>query len=493
MKILRSIALGLGYPLALVLILGSVAIIARLVQVVFFYSPPALEHYEQKLSYLESLPKVDPKTVPNFIVILFDDLGWGDLSIQGNALIRTPRIDQVASEGLRMNHFYSSSPVCTPSRMGLLSGRYPGRRDIRVVYFPDESAVGIGRRFLGQENQLARDEIMIPEALRAAGYSTGMIGKWHLGGRPGHRPTDFGFDSWYGVLWSNDMWPLHLFRNDEIEREDARGFNFTGERDEERPLGAGGIDQTHLTQDYTHEAIDFLERNTDRPFFLYLSHNFPHVPHYASPEHAGESAGGLYGDVVEDLDRSTGAVLDALERLNLDENTLVIITSDNGADYLGSPGGLRGRKTQVYEGGQRVPMIVRWPGRIPENIQSDAMGMNIDLFPTLLGLAGLPMPEDRAIDGRDLTQVMTANAASPHDHLFYFSIWAPEPEAVRDHRYKYLLNTNDVGRNRPHLSRLDVDIEAHDLRRKHPEVAEELSQALQAKRKEIRDNPRGWH
>lgn len=490
-RLLRVFALALGFPLLFVLVVGLPALALRWAWVSAFPSPPAAPHLPQKEAYLADLPAMDPDA-PNFLVILFDDLGWGDLSLQGNSLISTPQIDRAASEGLRMNHFYSASPVCTPSRASLLTGRYPPRtRTDTHVYFPDTMILGRLRRILGAPNEMPRDEILLPEVLQAAGYATGMIGKWHLGELPGHRPTERGFDSYVGVHWSNDMVPLHLYRGTEIVEEDLRAPSLGGERDEERPLGPGGIDQSRLTERYTEEAIAFLEAQREDRFFLYLAHTFPHVPHYASPDHAGESEGGVYGDVIEDLDRSTGAVLAALARLGLEERTVVIITSDNGADYGGSPGGLRGRKGETYEGGQRVPLVVRWPGHI-EPAETDAMGMNIDFFPTLLELAGLPLPSDRTIDGRDLGAVWQNGAGSPHEELYYFPVLSSEPDAVRDARFKLLGSSGDVGRDRPHLTRLDRDLEAHDLRAKHPEVASRLSARLGEMRAEIRANPRGW-
>jgi arylsulfatase A-like enzyme len=465
----------------------------RLAQVKIFPAESVSARPVAKRSYLASVPRVDPSSAPNFVVIFFDDLGWGDLSVQGNRLIRTPHIDRAAEEGVRLTRFYSASPVCTPSRAALLTGRYPPRAGVsRHVFFPDESLVGTLRRVLGENNELPRDEILLPEALAAAGYATGMVGKWHLGGRPGHRPNDFGFQSFFGVLWSNDMWPLHLFRDDEVVERDERPRSLLGEHDEERPLGPGGVDQSRLTERYTDEGIAFIEANRDQPFFLYVAHSSPHVPHYPSADHAGESPGGVYGDVVEDLDRSTGAILDALTRLELDERTLVLITSDNGADWSGSPGNLRGRKGDTFEGGQRVPMIARWPGRLPPGVVSAEMAMNIDVFPTLLGLADVPLPADRPVDGRDLMPLLADGAASPHENLLFFPVLGGEPEAVRDARFKYRASTGQIGRSRPHLTLVDSDTEAHDLRHLYPDDTSRLAAVLEDARREFAENPRGW-
>jgi len=493
-RLLRGLALAIGYPAAILLILATLTLAARYIQARFFHAPLAPERLAEKDAYLAGIRAADPASAPNFVVILFDDLGWGDLSSYGNRLIRTPRTDQLADEGVRMTDFYSAAPVCTPSRAALLTGRYAIRSHTQhMVFFSDASPIATLRRMLGLGNELIRDEILVSEALQAAGYATGMVGKWHLGGVPGHRPNDFGFDFWYGVLWSNDMTPLHLYRNQEIEERDARDpGTWTGAfRDADTDRG-DGLDQRSLTERYTREAVAFIERNRERPFFLFVSHTFPHVPHFASRQHAGSSAGGVYGDVVEDLDRSVGAVVDTLDRLGLGERTLVIVTSDNGADYNGSPGSLRGRKASTYEGGQRVPMIARWPGRIPAGVVSDGLGMNMDLFSTLLDEAGVPAPSDRLIDGRDLMPLLERGAPSAHDVLFYTSSWTGRIDAVRDRRFKYRASTADFGRNKPQLWRMDADAEAHNLIALHPEAAQRLAGRLETERAAQVENPRGW-
>lgn len=496
MRLLRGLALGVGVLVLASTVAVGVVLGLRLAQVRLFPSPRTTEHLEQKAAYLESVSEVDGARAPNFVVVFFDDLGYGDLSSYGNQLIDTPRIDRLAHEGIRMTEFYAASPVCTPSRAALLTGRYPVRAGIDThVFFPDEMPIGTLRRMGGYANELPTDEITIAEALGAAGYATGMIGKWHLGALPGHHPTDFGFDSYYGVHWSNDMQPLHVYRGTEIEIEDTTIVDnpIGAFRDEDMEFErAGGVDQTRLTGLYTDEAIRFLEEHRDEPFFLYLAHTFPHVPHFADPEFAGRSDGGLYGDVVEDLDRSTGAIADALERLGLTERTLLIVTSDNGADYGGSPGALRGRKGETFEGGQRVPFIARWPGTIPQGQTTDAMAMNIDLFPTFLSLAGVRPPTDRIVDGKSLTGVWTAAEPSPHEFLYYFPTVGEAPDAVRDRRFKYLGEARDTGRAKPVLTRLDVDAESHNLIRLFPEEANNLSRALADMTGRLREDPRGW-
>jgi arylsulfatase A-like enzyme len=488
-----TVALVVGYPIVAVLSVLLVVFVLRLIQVQFLSPAVSEAHLEQKQHYLDSV-KAAPTEAPNIVIIFFDDLGWGDLSSYGSQLIDTPHIDSVAQQGLKMTDFYSASPVCTPSRAALLTGRYPPRtRTDRHVFFPDSSLIGTGRRMIGLANALPKEEITIAEVLAQAGYRTHMIGKWHLGDAAGYRPTDFGFQNWYGLLFSNDMYPLDLYRNNEIVIEDQRaGSFFSNERDEMSPLQGLGVDQQGLTTLYTDEAVSFLESVGDTPFFLYLSHTFPHVPHYPSTAYAGNSKGGRYGDVVEDLDRSTGTIMQALARLDLAANTIVMITSDNGADYNGSPGMLRGRKGEILEGGQRVPMIVRWPGRVEASSSSRAMAMNTDIFPTLMGLTGQPLPDDRVIDGRDLSKLWLHGGDSPHDYLYYFPVLDSLPGAIRDGDLKLLLSSKDLGRDRPHLSRLQHDTENHEVGNLYPKRGEMLKQALLNKRQQVADNPRGW-
>ena len=327
---------------------------------------------------------------PNFIVIMADDLGYGDLGIYGSNLIKTPNLDRMAQQGALLNSFYSSANVCTAARGGLLTGKYPIRLDIvSDVARPNNNV------------HLADDELSLAEALKPMGYQTALFGKWHLGSRLEWSPLTQGFDEFFGVLHSNDMTPFELYRQDLVIEEP--------------------VDQSTLTERYTQEALRFIETHQDKPFFLYMPHTFPHVPLYVSNQFSGQSEAGLYGDVVETIDWSVGEILRTLERLNLTKNTLVVFTSDNGPWFEGSPGPYRDRKGSSWEGGQRVPFIAQWQGQIPHGVVSDEPAMNIDIFPTFLNLAGIELPSERVIDGKDIFPVLKNEAPSPHDALFLFN------------------------------------------------------------------------
>ncbi len=325
----------------------------------------------------------------NVVVIYADDLGYGDLGCYGHPKFKTPRLDQLARQGARLTNFQSSCPYCAPSRASLLTGRYPFRSGMTSNPAPDADINDVG---------IPDDELMLGEILQKAGFATCCIGKWHLGHKPEFYPTRHGFDEYFGILYSNDMRPVDLRLNDER-------FEYP-------------VDQRTLTKRYTERALTFIERNKDKPFFLYLPHAMPHKPLAASDEFYKKSGAGLYGDVISELDWSVGQVLDKLDQLKLQERTLVIFTSDNGPWYGGSSGGLRGMKGQWWEGGVRVPLIARLPGVIPPGHTSDEPAIIMDLFVTALKAAGIDPPTDRTIDGRDIMPLLTSDAESPHDALF---------------------------------------------------------------------------
>ena len=402
--------------------------------------------------------------VPNYVLIFCDDLGYGDLGCYGSTKNRTPRIDAMAKEGMRFTSFLSSSPVCTPSRASLLTGCYARR-------------VGMHEDFTGHWVLIPRsrrgmhaDEWTLPEMLKAKGYATACIGKWHLGDQPPHLPTAHGFDEYYGIPYSNDMAsarrgdpPLPLVQDTKVIEAPAN--------------------QATLTKRYTREAIQFIERNKSKPFFLYLPHTFPHLPIFASREFHGKSANGRYGDSVEEIDWSTGKILDALKQHGLDKNTLVIFTSDNGSNGRngGSNAPLSGSKGGTMEGGMRVPMIARWPGRIPAGGTCNELSSTMDFLPTFAALSGGLLSANK-IDGHDITPLLTGTkgAASPYEVFYYYR--RRQLQAVRWGDWKWhlpLANTfpnwttaNQKGRGRPgKLVNLKTDLsEKVDVTAANPKV-----------------------
>lgn len=435
---------------------------------------------ERATAYLDRIqPSDSPAALPNIIIILLDDLGYGDLDAP---TINTPNLERMAAEGVRLTSFCASAALCSPSRAGLLTGRYPVRTHITNPLYPTGHPMNLLMDVLGRYaysvTGIPEDEILLPEVLSRRGYRTGMVGKWHLGDKPGHRPNDRGFDSFYGVLYSNDERPYAIYRDQEIAVEDP-------------------ADQNLLTRDFTHEAQAFIRENRGGPFFLYLAHPMPHEPMHASEDFRGQSQAGLYGDTVEELDWGVGEVLRTLKEQSLDQNTLVVFTSDNGPWWQGNPGFTRGRKMLTFEGGFRVPFIARWPGVIPAGTLSDEMSMNFDLFPTCLQLAGVPLPTDRIIDGEDILPVLTGMSPSPHDTLYFYD--TRTLLAVRRQQWKYhrRFRTDNAGywplQQGPFLFDLKADPnESYSLIESRPETAAELASMLDAWDARMEANLRGW-
>lgn len=326
---------------------------------------------------------------PNIIFVLTDDLGYGDIGANGSTLIDTPHVDRLASEGVRLTSFYAPANVCTPSRAGFLTGRQPIRMGLATgVIFPDST------------HGLPQSETTLAEMLRAQGYRTAMVGKWHLGHTDAHWPTAHGFDSFYGVPYSNDMQPFPLY---------------DGREEIESPAN-----QATLTERYTERAQAVIEANDPRPFFLYVAHTFPHIPLFASERFRGQSEAGLYGDTVEALDWSMGALRESLERAGKADNTLIVFTSDNGPWFEGASGASRDRKGGSWEGAYRVPFIAWWPGVLPAGVVRDTPVTGLDLLPTLARLVGAPLPE-QGIDGADIWPVLRDGAESPHSEILFFN------------------------------------------------------------------------
>ena len=399
---------------------------------------------------------------PNFIIIFTDDQGYGDVGCFGSTDIRTPRLDRMAGEGLKLTSFYSQ-PVCGPARAALMTGCYP-------------------TRVMRGKWTLSSEEITIAEILKQKGYATECVGKWDLSGRryrEGMLPTDQGFDSYFGPLGANDGGRVSLFENTE-----SRG------RTE---------DMGSLTRLYTDEAVEFIEEHRNGPFFLYVAHTMPHVIIGASEQFRGKSKRGLYGDVIEEIDWNVGRILDAVEARGLDENTYIIFTSDNGPwlskkEMGGLALPLRGGKGSAWEGGFRVPCIMRAPGRIPAGKESNELVTTLDILPTLARLAGARVPHDRVIDGRDQSYLVTGQSDTSARETFYYYV-KDDLHAVRQGKwklalpdrkafYKYAIDVVPV--STPQLYDLEADIsEENDLADRHPDIVKELLTVAEHAREDI--------
>ena len=424
---------------------------------------------------------------PNFVIVFCDDLGYGDLGCYGHPTIRTPHLDRMAAEGQKWTNFYVGASVCTPSRAALLTGRLPIRSgmcsDRRRVLFPD-SAKG-----------LPESEVTLAEGLKTQGYATACIGKWHLGHLPPYLPTNNGFDYYFGIPYSNDMdrvggpkgreafwdpkseyWNVPLMRNEEVI---------------ERPAN-----QNTITKRYAEEAVRFIEQNKDKPFFVYLANSMPHVPLFASGKFDGTSDRGLYGDVIEEIDWSVGQVLDTLRREGLAEDTCVVFTSDNGPwlifdEHGGSAGLLREGKGCTFEGGMREPCIMWWPGTIEPAVIHD-MGATMDLYTTMLKLAGAEVPSDRVVDGLDLRPILFGKGRSPRDTMFYYR--GAQLYAARKGPYKaHFITKPAYGRggaekhDPPLLYHLGHDpSEKYNVAKDHPQAIAEIQKAVEEHRRTLK-------
>ncbi len=393
--------------------------------------------------WLSAAPMIGEATTdagrpPNIVLIYADDLGYGDLGTYGARGYRTPHLDRMAAEGTRLTSFYVAQAVCSASRAALLTGCYPNR-------------IGINGALDHRSNYgIDSGETTIAEALRTRGYATAIFGKWHLGHHPAFLPTRHGFDEYYGLPYSNDMWPNHPVTKNYypelplIEGEKVIALN---------------PDQSQLTTTYTERAVSFIERHRERPFFLYLPHSMPHVPLFVSDKFRGRTERGLYGDVIEEIDWSVGQILATLQRQGLDRQTLVIFTSDNGpwlpyGNHAGTTAGLREGKGTAWEGGVRVPFIARWPGRIPAGRVVREPAMTIDILPTLAKLAGVASSSARPIDGLDAWPTISGNRRAKTAHDAFYFYWLGELHAVRSgkwklhlpHPYRHLASTGSDGR-----------------------------------------------
>ena len=435
---------------------------------------------------LPNAQAAQPNRPPNIVLIFTDDQGYGDLGCYGSKTIKTPNIDRLSAEGRKFTDFYVPQAVCSASRAGLLTGCYPNRVGIGGALGPN-SKIGIGD-----------NEMTLAQLLKQKGYATAIYGKWHLGDHPQFLPTRHGFDEYFGLPYSNDMWPNHptnakaypplpLIENDKVIQLMP--------------------DQTQLTTWYTERAVRFIETNKDKPFLLYMPHNMPHVPLFVSDKFKGKSEAGLYGDVIEEIDWSVGQVMETLRKHALKENTLVIYLSDNGpwlpyGHHAGGTAGLRAGKGTSWDGGVRVPCIMRFPGRIPAGTTSAQPGMSIDLFPTIAALTGTKLP-DHKIDGKDQWAMISGDGKSAQDAYFFY--WGPHLQAVRSgqwklhfpHPYPSLVTPGSEGKpgqmkqaqTELALFNLVADRnETTNIADKHPDVVKRLSDLAETMRDDLGDS-----
>ncbi|MBD3315918.1 MAG: sulfatase-like hydrolase/transferase [Chitinivibrionales bacterium] len=440
---------------------------------------------------------IGSSTKPNFVIIFTDDQGYEDLSCFGSPNIRTPHVDRMARQGIRLTDFYAASSVCTPSRAALLTGCYSKRVGIDTVFWPK----GDQRHANTPDNWktgLHPDEVTIADMLKPAGYTSACIGKWHLGDQPPFLPTNNGFDYYYGVPYSNDMLPVPPNKRGKPGTKYAAVLRNTTVV--EKPID----DMSRLTARYTQESLSFIRScaNENKPFFLYLSHTMPHTPLAPGKLFAGTNERrGAYGEAVEEIDWSTGEILNLLDSLGLAENTIIVFTSDNGPAPtrkipLGSANPLSGTKFQTLEGGFRVPCVIRWPGRVPAGVVSTAMATTMDLFPTFADLANVPTPQDRVIDGETLRPLLV-NPNDPkieHKPFLYYQMDG-SLQAIRSGKWKYHLDveTPEWGDTdvRDALFDLSTDpAETHNLAEAHPDVVNRLSLQARTIDTEIRRNSR---
>jgi arylsulfatase len=377
--------------------------------------------------------KPSARQSPNVIIIFMDDMGYGDLSCYGALDYHTPNLDRLAAEGMRFTNFLSAQAVCSASRAGLLTGCYPNRIGISGALFPN-SKVG-----------LSKEETTIAEMLKGQGYRTGIFGKWHLGDDKSMLPLNHGFDEYLGIPYSNDMWPFDYAGMPAKPNTNKAQFPPLPLIRNDKPVDTISTlkDQGLLTQRLTDEAIKFIKKNRSRKFFAYIPHPMPHVPIYASPSFKGKSKQGIYGDVIQEVDYNVGRIMQTLKEEGLEKNTIVIFTSDNGpwynfGNHAGSNGGFREGKGTSFEGGQRVPCIMRWKGNIPAGMVSNQLSSSIDILPTLAKLTNADLPHKK-IDGVELTEVLKGNTKANPRETFYYYYRRNSLEAVRKGNWKLVL------------------------------------------------------
>lgn len=440
---------------------------------------PVMQKYSYLFLLLLATCTYEPPTLPNVIIMFVDDLGYSDIGVYGSPDYATPNLDRMAEEGVHFTDFYVSQPVCSASRASLLTGSYANRIGIHGALGP------------GNSHGIHEDEVTLGELFQTQGYATAAYGKWHLGHHSQFLPMENGFDDYYGIPYSNDMWPFHPESPDNwgdlptIEGDSIVGFN---------------TDQSRFTTDFTLRSTEFIrtQASAERPFFLYIAHPMPHVPLFVSEERLGASGAGLYGDVIHEIDWSMGQILQTLKEMEIDDHTLVLFASDNGpwlsyGNHAGNASPLREGKGTAWEGGVRVPFIARWPGTLPEGLSVTTPAMTIDLFPTLAHLIDAPLPE-HPIDGRNIWPLLSGETTESPQKAYFFWYRQNELHAVRSdrwklyfpHRYRTMIGQAPGADGIPgRYTHLDSGLELYDLvtdvqetqdvSENHPEVVEQLS------------------
>jgi arylsulfatase A-like enzyme len=425
---------------------------------------------------------------PNFVLIFCDDLGYADIGPFGAKGYATPNLDRVAAEGMKFTDFHTAAAVCSASRVALMTGCYPQRVGILGALGP------------GAKTGIHEDEVLLPEILKSRGYATAIFGKWHLGDNPRFLPTRHGFDRYFGLPYSNDMWPFHPTNQNYPPLPLIEG----------EKVIATNPDQTQLTTWYTERAVKFIADNKDRPFFLYVPHSMPHVPLFVSDKFEGKTPQGLFGDVIAEIDWSVGQILAALSQHGLDNNTLVFFTSDNGpwlsyGNHAGSAGPHREGKGTTFGGGHIVPGLARWPGKIPAGSTCRELASTIDILPTFAKLAGGNAPAGRIIDGRDIWPLLSGQpgAKTPHESFYYY--WNQGLEAVRSgpwklhlpHEYRTLVEPGKDGKPGPYkqtttelaLYNVTEDMgESRNLAANHPDIVQRLLAIAEQARADLGDS-----
>ena len=475
---------------ALIIVCSILVVLALSIGIWAIYNYVKRDYNDKgKSDYLKSIENTEIKEKKNIVLILLDDMGFGDLSLTGSEAIETPNIDALASNGIFFTNYYSPNPICSASRAGMLTGRIPVRTLTCGAYMDTETFGGhmasLLQVFLGTypyANQgLPTDEILLSDVLQTVGYHTGLFGKWHLGVKDKERPNNRGFDDFYGALYSDDMAPYRVYDNEKVVHNSM-------------------TDQSNLTKELTQQAIEFVDDSLDKeePFFLYYASPYPHWPPQCSEEWKGSSKAGTYGDAMQEVDWSIGQIVDKLEEEGILEDTLILFTSDNGPWYEGDTAeGDRGRKSTKYNGGSHVPLIASMVGTLPEGKEEGSLISGLDIFPTILDMLNINLPTDRIIDGISMWDAWR-EISEPTREFVFINDKKDEFALIEGH-FKYIQRcASDIGAYwnlsaGPFLYDLSVDeSESYDVSMLYPDVAESMKNKVDAIKKELKENIRGW-